>query len=59
MPSSQEDPPQRPGSLERGEQSGRPKRHVISYVGAFFTPCWHMFSEEGRGRTQEKEVLLL
>ena len=59
MPSSQEEPPERPGSLELGEQSGRPERRVLSCVGAFFTPCWHTFSEEGRGRTREKEVILL
>lgn len=50
MPSSQEEPPQRPGSLELGERSGRPERRVLSCVDVCSLPegtCFLKKEEEG------------
>lgn len=48
------------GLLESGEQSDSRSWNGTSFpVWAFFTPYWHPFSEEGRGRTQEEEVMFL
>lgn len=50
MPSSQEEPPQRPGSLELGERSGRLEWRVLSCVDVCPLPegtCFLKKEEEG------------